>query len=43
MLEVVKGDKSVKVPERVLVVGIVGMTLCAVAADICNTIVKKNK
>ena len=41
MLERVKGDKTFKVPEKVIIVGIVGMTLCSVVADICNTISKK--
>lgn len=43
MLEVVKGDKTVKVPERVLTIGIVAIGACAIVGDICNTISKKRK
>ena len=43
MLEVIKGDKTVKIPERVITVGIVAMGVCAVVADICNTIGKRSK
>lgn len=40
MLEIIKGDKSVKVPSRVITVGIVAAGVCAVVADICNVIGK---
>lgn len=43
MLERVKGNKSFKVSEKVLIVGIMGMTVCSVVADICNTIANKSK
>ena len=43
MLEVVKGDKTVKVPEKVLVVGIIAMGACAIVGDFCHMMVKKNK
>lgn len=41
MLEIIKGDKSIKVPSQVLTAGIVAMGVCAVVADICNAIGKR--
>lgn len=38
MLEIIKGNKSVKVPSQVITAGIVVAGVCAVVADICNAI-----
>lgn len=41
LLEVIKGDKTVKIPSQVITVGIVAAGVCAVVADICNVISKR--
>jgi hypothetical protein len=41
MLEVIKGNKTVKVPGKVITVGIVAAGVCAIVSDICNAVSSK--
>lgn len=41
MLEMVKGNKTVKVPGRVITIGLITAGVCTIVSDICNAVSKK--
>lgn len=41
MVKVVKGDKTMEMPGKVITVGIVVLGVCAIVSDVCNAVVKK--
>ena len=41
MVEMIKGDKSVKMPALVVVAAVITAGACAIASDVCNVISKR--
>lgn len=43
MVEMIKGDKSVKMPALVVVAAVITAGACAIASDVCNVISKRKQ
>lgn len=43
MLEMNKGNKSVKVPGVIITAGVITWGVCTIVSDICNAVVSKKK
>lgn len=41
MLEIIKGDKAVKMPALVVVAAVITAGACSIASDVCNVISKR--
>lgn len=41
MVEMNKGNKTVKVPGKVITAGLITWGVCAIVSDICNAVSKK--
>lgn len=41
MVEIVRGDKTLKMPGNVVAIMVLTAGLCAIASDVCNVIIKR--